>query len=274
MGEAGRKRQRASDRRVELLRDHPWCCFCGGGTPATTVDHVPARICFRRREPPEGYEFPACEECNAAAKRSELIVGFYIRTFDHDDNNLDGQDIHRLVRGMANNAPEMLPERIWSVGEVRRTHRDRGLVLKRGQFRDDVPVMQVPPATHPHFELFNRKLQAALHYRVTGKILTPEYGLLTGCDQAGGQTAEYFRARGLEWFGEQVIGARRNVNIGNQFVFRHGYHPAHGFLGTFSEFGQGFTFFGVSVPPSALPALPHAGIIEWRSIKEMGRAIS
>lgn len=134
--------------------------------------------------------------------------------------------------------------------------------------------MQVPPATHPHFELFSRKLQAALHYQVTGKILTPDYGLLTGIDQAGGQTAEYFRARGLEWFGEQVIGARPNVNIGNQFVFRHGYHPSHGFLGTFSEFGRGFTFFGVSVPPDGVAALPNSGITAWRSIKEMGSAIA
>lgn len=133
--------------------------------------------------------------------------------------------------------------------------------------------MQVPPATHPHFELFSRKLQAALHYQVTGKILTPDYGLLTGIDQAGGQTAEYFRARGLEWFGEQVIGSRPNVNIGNQFVFRHGYHPNHGFLGTFSEFGRGFTFFGISVPPDGVAGLPDSGIATWRSIKEMGSDI-
>ena len=25
---------------------HPYCCFCGGTKPATTLDHVPPKACF------------------------------------------------------------------------------------------------------------------------------------------------------------------------------------------------------------------------------------
>lgn len=274
MGEANKKRLRSEQRRAQLLVDNPWCCFCGGDAPATTIDHVPARICFRRREAPEGYEFPACEPCNRAAKFSEQIMAMYIRMFDHDAANLDVNDIRKLVAGVANNAPAMMPRRVWPAGEVRRAHRERGVELGPGVFLEDVPVMNVPVQTAPHFELFARKLQAALHYLVTGDVLTREYGLIFGADQRGGQNAEYFRARGLEWFGELVIGARPNVNIGNQFTYRHGYNAKHGFLGTFSEFGHGFTFFGVSVPPAAVAELSHAGVQPWRSIREMGEAIA
>lgn len=274
VGEAKLKRQRKEERRVRLLLEHPWCCFCGGTTPAKTVDHVPARICFRRKEPPEGYEFSACEACNAAAKASEQVVAMYIRLLDHDGDNLDPEDIRRLVRGVGNNLPGTLPARVWEAGEVRRTLRERGVRLERGKFLEEVPVMTVPPVAQPHFDLFGRKLLYALHYRVTGKILTPDHRVIMSSDQRGSEVAEYLRARGLEWFEELVQTKRPNVQLGSQFVYRHGYNAEHGFFGVFAEFGKGFTFFGVSVPPYALASLPVDVVMPWRSITELGAGLA
>jgi len=66
-------------RRREFLKKHPLCCFCGGTTPATTIDHVPSRQLFNNKGWPEGYEFPACELCNGAARDAEQVVAMLAR---------------------------------------------------------------------------------------------------------------------------------------------------------------------------------------------------
>ena len=80
MGQSRLKKER-------FHKDHPFCCFCGGARPATTIDHVPPRACFPRGLMPEGFEFPSCKECNEGTSKQDMIFGFTASLVDFNDAN-------------------------------------------------------------------------------------------------------------------------------------------------------------------------------------------
>jgi hypothetical protein len=57
MGESKRNRRV----HAAVLDGCPWCVYCGGDVPATTVDHVPSIIMFAQRQRPKGLAFGSCE---------------------------------------------------------------------------------------------------------------------------------------------------------------------------------------------------------------------
>jgi hypothetical protein len=67
------------NKRQRFLADHPFCCFCGGTVAATTTDHVPNKAFFVNRDWPEGYEFPACSNCQGNSRVSELVCAAVVR---------------------------------------------------------------------------------------------------------------------------------------------------------------------------------------------------
>src|ERR1017187_879161 len=69
----------ASRRRTLFIAKHPMCCYCGGNTPTATEDHWPSRAIFNQRQWPEGYVFPACEQCNAATADDETLFAMLCR---------------------------------------------------------------------------------------------------------------------------------------------------------------------------------------------------
>jgi len=52
MGEAKRRRKL----REKILEANPMCIYCGGVTPAKTVEHIPAKIVFNRKQRPKGLD--------------------------------------------------------------------------------------------------------------------------------------------------------------------------------------------------------------------------
>ena len=102
MGEAKNKRRR-------FLERHPLCCFCGGLTPAITIDHVPARTCFAGRAAPEGFEFPACVACQSATRLDEMAFGFAVRMFDRNGANYRRDEVQKALVGLRNNLPHLIP---------------------------------------------------------------------------------------------------------------------------------------------------------------------
>jgi hypothetical protein len=69
VGEAKRKKGK-------LIGAGSPCIFCGGQRVATTQEHCPPRALFREKKWPEGYVFPACEECNWGTSDDDLMVAF------------------------------------------------------------------------------------------------------------------------------------------------------------------------------------------------------
>jgi len=96
-----------------FLDEHPFCYFCGGACPATTVDHVPARL-LPGGFAPEGFESPACKACNQGADKPDQISGLYTMMLDFDPAEFASEDdrkkISKLIRGIRNNYPEALPD--------------------------------------------------------------------------------------------------------------------------------------------------------------------
>lgn len=269
MGESRRKK----DRYAALLRAHPLCCFCGGARPSTTIDHAPARVCFKRKVGPEGYELPACLPCNRETGASEQVAALYIRMADFEDQHFDASDLDKLISGVANNAPQCLPDMGLSANDKRRTLRERGLALARGQVLLDAPIAGVPKAVHAHIEVFARKMLAAMYYRETERILGPEHALILHWAQMGTEAAEFTRSRAEAWFGELRVGTRQNADIGTQYRYKFGHHPNHGFFGLWMEFGQSFGFFTVAGPADRLGKLERAEFVrQWAPIDEVGRA--
>jgi hypothetical protein len=62
-----------------FLKKHPVCCFCGGATQSTTIDHQPAKIIFPNKHRPKGLEFPACIHCNRQSSADEALLALLCR---------------------------------------------------------------------------------------------------------------------------------------------------------------------------------------------------
>jgi len=77
MGEAS---QRRKSKRA-LLKDNPFCIFCGGTEPATTTEHCPPRMMFRGKQRPHDLVFSSCEICNLGTKRSDLVASLLGRVY-------------------------------------------------------------------------------------------------------------------------------------------------------------------------------------------------
>ena len=153
--------ERARRKRLFLAK-HPFCCFCGGGKPATTEDHVPPRSLFAQRRWPEGYAFPACEKCNAATRLAEQVFTFLSRCSQDPLNRQGEAEFNRAVDALGNNHPgillEILPSRSL-------TYRGRPAIQVNG------------PQVRRAVEDYARKLFSALHYKETGRILPQSGGI-------------------------------------------------------------------------------------------------
>jgi len=254
------------------MTSDPICCYCG--VRATeTIDHAPARACFKNNEAPEGYESPACVPCNGALRKTENIVALYIKLADRTPENFSFTDQERLRLGVRNNAPECLPGADLSANQRRRAYQMQGLRLAPGETFAEAPVARVPKPVQAHMRLFARKMLAALFYRETGRILGTSHALITEWFQAGSPASVASSARAQAWFGKLIVGKRQNINIGRQFVYRVGYSANHGFFGLWMEFGT-LQFFCVAGPADQLATLEtpeHAS--PWLPLDEAARVL-
>lgn len=248
MGEKKAKARTAAARRAEILAAHPNCCFCEGSRPATTIDHVPARICFLGKEGPEDFEFSACSDCNNLSGISEVVTALYIRMAEWDQRNQSNRDLDKLISAVANNAPDCLPQFDVSANRKRQLLRDRLGRLPPGMLLEELPAISVPPPVGRHFEIFARKLIAAVHFKNTGLILGADHDLFYAIDQVGTVQAKGWLDFAITRFGPGIAAGRRNKDLRNQFVFNHAYNAAHGFSGLYAQFGLSFCFFCIAAP--------------------------
>jgi len=160
-------------RKKRFLAKHPLCCFCGGGTPATTEDHWPSRAIFIGRKWPEGYVFPACGPCNSATRLDEPLMALICR-IRFPDIAGDPAEWHRLLKGIRYTMPEVAASMAMSTTEKRAALREKGLELPVGQTYKDLPIASIAhPRFHEAAERFAQKLFSSLYYKHTGRILGP-----------------------------------------------------------------------------------------------------
>jgi hypothetical protein len=131
MGKAKNKKQR-------FLAAHPFCCFCGGTEPATTIDHAPPRTCFPDRIGPD----------QRASRIDEMAVGFFVRLVDPDETNYREDQTSKALLGIKNNVPDVIPLFHLPGAARRRFYKEFDIQRPVGVFSSDLPVVGVPEEAH------------------------------------------------------------------------------------------------------------------------------
>jgi hypothetical protein len=163
MGEAQLKKRRKRD----FLKRNPICCYCGGLTPAATVDHVPSIQMFSLRRRPRGLEVPACEACNRATRQHEQVAALFGRIFPDGRTAEERDELQRIMRSVNSNNPGLLEEMIPS-------RRQEALFTES---MDLLPLTAAGvlncsgPMVNRSMQIFGAKLGFALHYARTGRII-------------------------------------------------------------------------------------------------------
>jgi hypothetical protein len=212
VGEAKSKKER-------FLKAHPICCFCGGGVPATTVDHVPSRACFFGRAYPEGFEFPACQQCNGQSSSDEQAFALLCQLSDRNPQNYDATQTRKLIGGVRNNQPHLLPNPRLSANDKRRGLKQTGHKLPVGASLKDVSMAMIPHEFDPIVKRVTAKIGQALYYRHKGKSMPLTHRVTCHWTQASNlKQMAIFEQIAVDFtFFEK--GYRPNLNFGDRFRY-------------------------------------------------------
>ena len=148
-GEMGRRMSESKQRRrrhQHILEDST-CIYCGGVSPATTVEHMPPRVIFWRRDRPKGLEFPSCEQCNNGTRLSDQVAGLMSRIYPNSTNSEHGEEFRRLLRAIRNNCPGLLEEMEIGPG-------GQNLLRKRAPADVEGGFLRIGPLVHSHMQVF------------------------------------------------------------------------------------------------------------------------
>lgn len=225
MGEAKQKLSATQ----KLLAEHPYCCFCGGGTLATTREHYPPKALFDKSLRPDKLVVPACQRCNDLSRTADLIAGIASRWSFSELDEIELADRKRLANRLKTQAPEVASEWLKASAATMQKRARRHLQ------RQGVPVtyedgyVTIGPKTLPHLHLFAHKLTIAIHFNQTKKPLTQAAGVF-----ARFKTKEDIAAHGLPDEIKELLGAPQSLRQGNfdtsgQFQYRTA-HSADGNL--------------------------------------------
>ena len=168
MGEA-RARKGAH---AQILSSYPWCIYCGGLEPATTIEHMPPRMMFLGKARPKGLEFPTCAPCNHGTSHSDLVASLLGRTFPDLQNEQGERELKKLLAAVGNNIHGLLQEMQIGTGGQKIARRSNGDVP------DDAGFLRANgPLVTNHMRIFAAKMGYALHYEAFGKPVPPEGGV-------------------------------------------------------------------------------------------------
>jgi hypothetical protein len=142
--------------------EQPWCIYCGGTTPGTSIDHVPPRIAFNFKHRPKGMEYMSCDACAEGSRKLDQVAAFFVRLYSTTPGNRQHrQEIRKIVRAIGNNAREVLEE----------LQIERDLRGTRHAVHEALPVaagiFTSGPISASYLAAFGARLGLALHYEKT-----------------------------------------------------------------------------------------------------------
>lgn len=168
MGEASR-RQKLKER---VIGSCPYCVYCGGIVPATTIDHMPPIAMFDRRQRPKGLEFASCDGCNQGSKRAEQVACLIGRSFPDAGTDEGRAEVAKMMAEVHSNHPGLLEEmqhsEVYGEEDVR--------VLAQAPAGSGLLRVDGPLVTDA-VQRFCAKLALALHYEYTKKIVPAAGGV-------------------------------------------------------------------------------------------------
>lgn len=150
-----------------ILKNNPFCIYCGGLEPSTTLDHMPNKGMFPK-DRPAGLEFPSCEACNQGAKWFEDVASFIGSVQWHQtDESVHAHfevKLQHLIRNHSDIVEELEP--------TARQTRQAGSTLD--QDRDPAGALNLQgPLVSNAMLLYGAKLALALHWAERRQILPP-----------------------------------------------------------------------------------------------------
>jgi hypothetical protein len=242
------------NRRVRaLLHQNPFCIFCGGGQPSTTIDHQPARALFEDRHWPEGYEFPACDACNQSSRRHEHVWALLVRI----GMGQPPADFFKYAQSVGNNFPNLL--RFFSTNETRRFFKTEGLKRAPGTVFSDLAMAEINSSVSE--EILGsvlKKILKALHYKHTGNIVpaTGEISVqwFTNANMHLVENDAHREYRDILTLMPEI--SRNGKDLSKQFGYRVGLNPSEGVSGYVIGFRQSIIAFGAVIENPLLPPLP------------------
>ena len=236
--------QQKKKKRQKFLEEYPYCYFCGGVNPSTTIDHVPPRACFPDGYAPDGFELPACKACNKGTKKQDQIFGFYSMVFDFDESKMSLEEhlnkMEKLRKGINNNYPEAIPDRTYPV------HRVGSIITPKPA----AYTFRAPPDLEDAIKVMGIKLTHALYFHETGKILIPEHKFFTSSYQPQLAETKNLTAYLASLLPNQTVGMRPNIrNYGDRFRYSWGYKEREDFFSYSAQFGHGIILLGIVCGP-------------------------
>lgn len=181
MSEARRRRRAHQD----ILDNCPYCIYCGGDEFATTVEHMPPRMMFKKKERPKGLEFASCKSCNEGTRHADLVASLMGRIYPDATTELEKSEYKDLLKAVNNNIPGLLPE-MW-IG-----HGGQKIARKRlpPNFGNGGVLRVNGPLLSAHMEAFAAKIGFSFHYEATGEIISSRGGVFarwyTNIERYGG----------------------------------------------------------------------------------------
>jgi hypothetical protein len=151
------------------LAEQPWCIYCGGATPGTSLDHMPPIIICDDKLRPAGMEFAACKACHEGTRGLDQVAGLLCRLYPNSPSPASVQQITDLLRGIRNNHPTVY-------AELKPSPRQLAVARQAlGVMKDGAAAFNIGDNTHGMMLRFGARAAMALHHHLTGEIV-PEAG--------------------------------------------------------------------------------------------------
>ena len=166
-------------RRLEaFLNLHPICCFCNGTEKATTQDHLPPRSTFYDNLWPDGYVFPACEQCNNGSSELDSVFAIVSRFDPFSEQSIKFEkESSKLIKAFLENHSDSLPAMNLTSIEKIRWMKKANFEKAVGELYRDLPLVRVVPEMSEAVKKVSAKLIKALHHQHTSKIVPSEESL-------------------------------------------------------------------------------------------------
>lgn len=232
-------------RKEKFFSNHPICCFCGGHRSASTLDHIPSRSFFRNRRWPEGYVFPACEECNAATSGIELITAVVFRMASSQQ---DVEETVKHLREMRRRHPDIMQSLFPTSTAIRRWLRESKLSLPPGTTTKDLPLVSLAhPEIRDAVRLYARKIFLSIFYKHTSVIFPSGGEIHFGWYTNGTPSSKVPKLDLLDGLQSSGSLKRGNIELSDQFRYRYGFTP-EGAGVVHISFNEGVAMYGVLLP--------------------------
>lgn len=254
----------ARKRKEDFFREHPICVFCGGVVPATTVEHCPPRAMFQKKQWPEGFEFPACYNCNHGSSNADLLVAMLARVNPFEETGDSDGRFKGLVQGINKQFPGLIQKMLPSAVEARRSNRRLKLTPEPGKTHQETGAVKITSEIDDAVSTFARKLAKGIYYKNAKQAFPKAGSLLMNwfTNEQLFQDGKYVSFEVLKHIEGDIPALMRSGQyLNNQFEYKLSISNEFDIFILQAMFGQGF---GLIVYGSTVPGKIEPFIVELR----------